>query len=106
MPYELPTSDMFTTRFPIFADADSDLIDMLILEASGSVDQSWREEDYQPAIMYLAAHLYATDNSAEGSSVNYGGSGGSGTGGGVCPPPDCETEGSPARREEAFEGER
>jgi hypothetical protein len=73
MPYTVPTVDQFQTRFPIFADADTELVQMILDEAAGSVDKSWIERDYQPAIMYLAAHLLATDNSEEGDSVNIGG---------------------------------
>jgi hypothetical protein len=78
MPYELPTASQFKTRFPIFEDKDDALVTMIIAEASASVDSSWAEADYQPAIMYLAAHLLATDNSAEGESVIIGGSAGGG----------------------------
>lgn len=76
MPYTVPTSQQFLTRFPIFGDVDSDLIDALIAEASNKVDSSWNEGDYQPAIMYLAAHLLATDNSAEGDVPEVGAAGG------------------------------
>lgn len=75
MPYTLPTADQFATRFPIFEDADSELVDLLIAEAAGFVDQSWQEADYQPAIMYLTAHLLATDSSQEGDDVGAGGDG-------------------------------
>lgn len=76
MPHTVPTRDQFRTRFPIFEDTSDELIDMLLLEASGQVDTSWRESDYQPAIMYAAAHLLATDNSAEGEQVEIGAAGG------------------------------
>ena len=76
MPYVLPTVEEFRTRFPIFEDEEDELIDSLIAEAGSQIDQSWREADYQPAILYLAAHLLASDNSAEGDSVDFGGTGG------------------------------
>lgn len=72
MPYTLPTSDQFFARFPIFADADADAITAMITEASGLVDTTWEENDYQPAILYLTAHMYATDNSLEGDTVEIG----------------------------------
>lgn len=72
MPYVLPTSDQFFTRFPIFNDQDADRIAALILEASSLVDTTWEENDYQPAIMYLTAHLLATDNTDEGDEVELG----------------------------------
>jgi hypothetical protein len=76
MPYTTPTVDQFRTRFPIFDDREDELITMLLDEASGHVGLDWRESDYQPAILYLAAHLLATDNSAEGEDVEFGGAGG------------------------------
>lgn len=76
MPYVVPTVAQFRTRFPIFDDSSDGLIQMLLDEASHSVDTGWEEKDYQPAIMYLAAHLLATDNSSEGEDVSVGGAGG------------------------------
>lgn len=76
MPYVTPTAAQFKARFPIFSDTDDTVIAALITEASRRVDNTWKEGDYQPAIMYLAAHLLATDNSAEGSSVQVGAAGG------------------------------
>jgi hypothetical protein len=76
MSYTTPTSAEFLVRFPIFEDKDTALIDMLLLEATNSIDQSWREEDYQIAIMYLTAHLLSTDNSEEGTDVEFGSEGG------------------------------
>lgn len=67
---------MFVARFPIFSDTDQTQVEMILSEAATKVDQSWEEDDYQPAIMYLAAHLIATDNSGEGESVEIGSSGG------------------------------
>lgn len=76
MSYDLPTDQQFKARFPIFADTDDDVVSAMIVEASGSVDKTWVEHDYQPAIMYLAAHLLATDNSADGEMVEIGAAGG------------------------------
>lgn len=74
MPYTVPTVDDFLARWPIFGDSDSDLIQQMLDEAAGQIDISWREADYQPAILYLSAHLLATDNSDEGAEVVIGGS--------------------------------
>jgi hypothetical protein len=74
MPYTTPSLAQFRARFPVFEDAEDPLIEALLAEAAGQIDTSWREVDYQPAIMYLAAHLLATDNSAEGEEVEVGGS--------------------------------
>lgn len=75
MPYTLPTVEEFRTRFPVFENAEDEQIDALLLEASASVDKTWVEADYQPAIMYLTAHLLATDSSLEGDEVGAGGAG-------------------------------
>lgn len=72
MPYTIPTVDDFTTRFPVFADRDEDQIQRCIDEASGSVDTCWVERDYQPAILYLTAHLLMTDESQEGDTPSIG----------------------------------
>jgi hypothetical protein len=53
------------------------VVEALIAEATNTIDTSWREVDYKPAIMYLTAHLISTDNSGEGESVNIGGAGAS-----------------------------
>jgi len=72
MPYEKPTTDQFYERFPVFEDKDEDLVQLLLDEASGSVDTCWVEADYQPATLYLTAHLLATDASQTGDSVVVG----------------------------------
>lgn len=72
MPYTIPTTDQFYERFPIFEDADEDALALIIAEAASQIDDSWREADYQPAIMYLAAHMLALDNSGAGQEVEIG----------------------------------
>lgn len=58
MAYELPTANQFKDRFqnPVFNDLSNPYISALIQEASRFVDDSWFEEDYQTAILFLAAH--------------------------------------------------
>lgn len=57
MPYTLPTVDQLRERFnEKFDDVDDFLIESAIDEAAGCVDTTWQEDDYQPAIMFLAAH--------------------------------------------------
>lgn len=73
MPYDLPSADNFFARFPVMGDKDPDYVTVMIAEAARTVDISWDEDDYQPAILYLAAHLIATDNSQEGETVQIGG---------------------------------
>jgi hypothetical protein len=71
-PFTQPTVDDFIDRFPIFAKADYDQIEFCLDEASGQVDTTWLEQDYRPAILYLTAHLLATDNSQAGEEVQFG----------------------------------
>lgn len=61
MPYTTPTVDQFRVKFPTFSGVGNPTIQAAIDEASASVDQSWTEADYQPAILYLAAHIMASD---------------------------------------------
>lgn len=72
MAYVIPTVETFMARFPIFSDKDETVVGMIIAEAAGKVDNTWIESDYQPAILYLAAHMLATDNSDEGGQVQIG----------------------------------
>lgn len=67
MPYTTPTASDLTTRHPAFASLDSDYIDAVIAEAARFVDSSWFEDDYQPAIMHLAAHMLISEGALEGS---------------------------------------
>lgn len=76
MPYETPTSTQFYERFPSLADTEESLVNTLLAEAARTIDKTYEEGDYQPAILYLAAHLVATDNSAEGEVTEIGGIGG------------------------------
>lgn len=59
MPYTLPTPAQLKTKLPAFASVPDATIQDAIDEAKASVDESWIEADYQPAIIYLAAHLLA-----------------------------------------------
>jgi len=61
MPYTKPTVEQFRVKFPTFSGVGNPTISAAIDEASASVDQSWIEADYQPAILYLAAHIMAAD---------------------------------------------
>ncbi|TQI72913.1 uncharacterized protein DUF4054 [Bosea sp. AK1] len=61
MPYTLPTAADFRAKFPAFAAVGDPTVTLAIQEASSSVDESWIEADYQPAILYLAAHILVVD---------------------------------------------
>jgi hypothetical protein len=76
MPYETVTVEMFRARFPIFDDSPDEQVQLILDEAHNNVGQTWKETDYQPAILYLTAHLLATDASQEGDSVGVGSVGG------------------------------
>lgn len=67
MPYTTPTYAEFITRFPSFGNTTNwpqSIVELILAEAANNIDNSWREADYQLAIMYMTAHLLATDNSA------------------------------------------
>lgn len=67
MAYTVPTADDFRTRFPRFAAVADAPIDALIAEASAHVDDSWLEQDYATAILYLVAHLYQQEQGVAAS---------------------------------------
>jgi len=68
VPYIVPTLDEFYVKFPeLEAGADDDAIELRIAEAARYVDDSWREADYQDAILYLAAHWNVAAASADQS---------------------------------------
>lgn len=70
MAYVAPTVAEFKARFPTVAAGKSDeTIQAYLDEAATQVDTSWREVDYKPAIMYLAAHMMVSEaNAAAGGS--------------------------------------
>lgn len=61
MPYDMPTVDQFRVKFPTFSGVGDPTMQAAIDEALASIDQSWIEADFQPAILYLAAHIMAAD---------------------------------------------
>lgn len=75
MPYVVPTIQMFLTKFPEFEDTDGGRVQLYLDEAAGNIDKRWLENDYQPAIMYLAAHLIATSGSGEAGDILVGSAG-------------------------------
>jgi hypothetical protein len=75
MSYDAPTLTTFRARFPVFDTFEDAQVTAILAEATGRVDVSWREVDYAPAIMYLTAHMLATDNSQAGDSIVIGGTG-------------------------------
>lgn len=56
----------FKDRFPTYAAVMTDeQIQSLLDEANGVVDDSWREQDYKPAILYYMAHSYLSERDAD-----------------------------------------
>lgn len=56
MPYITPTATVFKARYPEFDAVSDTRVDVFVGEALHLVDETWVENDYQPAIMALAAH--------------------------------------------------
>jgi hypothetical protein len=77
MSYDAPTLAEFRARFPIFTQHPDPQIEMILEEATNTIDTSWRELDYKIAIMYLTAHLLAVDASQSGDEVAVGSAGSS-----------------------------
>lgn len=69
MSYDVPTTDEFSTKFPELGDAEYSQVAALIAEAARYVDDSWREADYQDAILYLAAHWLLSSASPDQSGA-------------------------------------
>jgi hypothetical protein len=59
MAYDLPTVADLIARYPAFAAVAEATINIHLADAATSVDTSWIEADYAPAITALAAHNMA-----------------------------------------------
>jgi hypothetical protein len=62
MPYDVPTASQLKEKFPRFGAVEDARVTTSIVEAAGEVPTTWRESDYQPGILYLAAHLLMVDD--------------------------------------------
>jgi hypothetical protein len=71
VPYVLPTAAEMKVFLPAFAESDDAWLSSGITEASFSVDTSWNEHDYQPAIIYLAAHLLTLRSAGQASTAGF-----------------------------------
>jgi hypothetical protein len=69
MAHTPPTLNEFKTRFPQFADVSDPLLQMVLDEAMTQVDDSWLDQDYKNAIMYLMAHLLTTEGVLDGGET-------------------------------------
>lgn len=65
MPYVNPTATDLKARFPAFAAVDDAIVTSALGEASGRVDQSWIESDYQIAQMLYAAHVMTLEGQGD-----------------------------------------
>jgi hypothetical protein len=59
MPYTAPTPAELLLRYPAFAAVAEDVRQYWLTDAHRTVDESWIEADYAPALMALAAHNMA-----------------------------------------------
>jgi hypothetical protein len=57
MSYIAPTLDEFVVQFPEFIEQPSARINAALATAALTVDDAWLEQSYQPAILWLAAHI-------------------------------------------------
>ena len=69
---DLVTAEMVIARFPEFANVPLATIQMIIAEAVARVGPTWVTQDRTPAVLYLVAHLIASQG-AGGSSAGGGG---------------------------------
>jgi hypothetical protein len=60
-----PTADEFLLRYPAFADADTERVQLVLDEAASHVSEDWIPEHQVQAIMVLAAHLLYVDASLQ-----------------------------------------
>jgi len=66
MSYTVPSAAEFKERHPAFASVADATVNAMLAEASRSVSTCWSADDYADAIMYLAAHLIAEEQSGGG----------------------------------------
>lgn len=69
MAYTVPSVSDFKARHPGFAAVADGTVSLMLAEAARSVSTCWAEGDYGDAIMYLAAHLMAEEQSFGGASA-------------------------------------
>lgn len=71
MPYVVPTTAELKLRFPIFQAVAEPILQGAIDEGSNRVDRTWREVDYQSAIMLFAAHTLTMDGQGTGREAKF-----------------------------------
>lgn len=68
MPYTTPTYSDFITRYPVFDNViayPQATVEAILAECANNIDTSWFENDYQPAIMAMTAHLLSIEATAD-----------------------------------------
>ncbi|AGC35706.1 virion structural protein [Rhizobium phage RHEph06] len=76
MTWTAPTPAEFKIRFPQFASVDDATVQMILDEAVAEVGETWIEAYRTPGVLYLAAHLLAS----QGLGYSAGGGGAAVTG--------------------------
>jgi hypothetical protein len=66
MSYTVPTAAEFKARHTAFASVADGAVTAMLAEAVAYVSTCWAEADYQPALMYLAAHMISEEQSIGG----------------------------------------
>lgn len=75
MPYTTPTYADFIARFPVFDNQitwPQSMVELILAECANNIDSSWVENDYQPAIMYMTAHILTTEAGADAGAPSAG----------------------------------
>lgn len=73
MAYVIPTAAALKARYAEFSGVPDERVTAYITDATRSVQETWLERDYAPAIMLLAAHLMLSEGAiavAAGGSSN------------------------------------
>lgn len=73
MAWTSPTVDELKARFPLFANVDDSILQLILDEAVADVGVTWVDKDRTPAVLYLAAHLLATQGFAGATGTGGGG---------------------------------
>lgn len=70
MAYDVPTTATLKAKYPAFAGVADETVQLYLDDAAANgVDTSWREADYAPAILSLAAHRMALLNIGDHGQV-------------------------------------
>jgi len=76
MAYVVPTAAELKAKLPRFAAVSDSRVTSAIDEAVDEIPLTWRESDYKPGVIYLAAHIMVIDGVLDdigGTSVTVGG---------------------------------